>query len=290
GICGIVNGSTNYILTKIIDNNLPYKDALLEAQVLGFAETDPALDVEGVDAANKLSILLAHAYGIITTPDKLLHRGITQIHESDAGISAQKNFQIKLIAQAKKLKNGKVAAAVLPQFVTRHSQLFNVKNEFNGVVVESSFADKQFLYGKGAGRFPTASAVLSDISALRYNYKYEYRKLNGVTKNELTTDFFLRLYVSFNSWKEVDLNNFEYLEELYCQGGRQYLIGVIHYEKLCAADWFQSNELSVIVCPDGIVDNLEIRNLKRKSLSLGGIKDEEKIEDFVSSNKHALIA
>jgi homoserine dehydrogenase len=89
----------------------------------------------------------------------------------------KKGFKIKLTAQLRKLANGKIAAFVLPQFVTPESQLYTVRNEYNGVVVESAFADKQFLYGKGAGRFPTSSAVLSDISALRYHYQYEYRKL-----------------------------------------------------------------------------------------------------------------
>jgi homoserine dehydrogenase len=104
---------------------------------------------------------------------------------SDAVVAKEKNFDIKLIAQAKKLKNGKVAAFVLPQFVKNDEPLSFVKNEYNGVVIESGFADKQFFYGKGAGSFPTASAVLSDIAALRYNYKYEYKKLYHHTPHEL---------------------------------------------------------------------------------------------------------
>src|SRR5258705_9511457 len=95
----------------------------------------------------------------------------------DAVVAKEKNYEIKLIAEAKKLKNGKVAAFVLPQFVKKEDHLAFVKNEYNGVVIESGFADKQFFYGKGAGSFPTASAVLSDISALRYQYRYEYKKL-----------------------------------------------------------------------------------------------------------------
>lgn len=280
-ICGIVNGSTNYILTKILDEKQPYRDALQQAQQLGFAEADPTLDVEGIDAANKLSILLAHGHGIVAHPKNLLHNGITRIHERDAAFAAGKEWQIKLIAKAKKLSNNKVAAFVLPEFIKKDSQLHNVKNEYNAVELESSLADKQFLYGKGAGRFPTSSAVLSDISALRYDYKYEYRKLNAVTKNELSDDFYLRLYVSFDSWSTIDLKDFEYTEELFCQEGRQHLVGVIHYKKLVQAAWLHKKEVSVILCPDGIIENNETRKAKKKSLELAGISNIEKTKSFI---------
>jgi homoserine dehydrogenase len=280
-ICGIVNGSTNYILTKIREEKLDYHQALLQAQQLGFAEADPALDVEGKDAVNKLTILLAHGHGVITAPTEILHRGITQIQNADALIALEKNVQIKLIAQAKKLSDNKIAAFVLPQFVTNESQLFNVRHEFNGVVIESSFSDKQFLYGKGAGRFPTASAVLSDISALRYGYSYEYRKLGNSINNELSNDFYLKLYVSFDAWSDIDLKDFEYTEELYCQKGRQYLIGVIHYTKLKNANWLSNNDVSVIVCPDGIIENIDTHKLKKKSLQLAGVEALDKTEEFI---------
>src|SRR3954467_11619400 len=155
-ICGIVNGSTNFILTKILDEGLSYKEALQKAQQLGFAESNPALDVEGIDATNKLTILLAHAYGIVTSPQDLVHVGITRLHVADANYASEKNYRVKLTAQACKLAGGKVAGFVLPQFVTEDSQLYNVRNEFNGVIIESKLTDKQFLYGKGAGRFPTS--------------------------------------------------------------------------------------------------------------------------------------
>jgi homoserine dehydrogenase len=270
GICGIVNGSTNYILTKM-DEGLEYRGALIQAQQLGFAETDPSLDVEGVDAVNKLSILLAHGYGILAHPRNLLHMGITRIHAEDAVFAEEKGYQVKLLAQARKLSNGKVAAFVLPQFVTSESQLFHVKNEFNGVVIESHFSDKQFLYGKGAGRYPTASAVLSDISALRYNYRYEYRKLNNLEPAILTNDFFLKLYVSFENWSDISKEDFEWIEEYHCHEKRQYLAGVIHFEKLKAVDWISNNAVSVIVCPQGIIENIELRKVKKRSLELAGV-------------------
>ena len=103
--------------------------------------------------------------------------------------------------------NGKVAAFVLPQFVKHDEPLSFVKNEYNGVVIESSFADKQFFYGKGAGSFPTASAVLSDIGALRYNYRYEYKKLYHHIVPELSNDFYIKAYISFDDWKFIPKKN-----------------------------------------------------------------------------------
>jgi homoserine dehydrogenase len=176
-----------------------------------------------------------------------------------------------LTAQARKLSNGGVAAFVLPQFVTNESQLFYVKNEFNGVVIESALSDKQFLYGKGAGRYPTSSAVLSDISALRYDYKYEYKKLKSPVKNLLTDDFYLRVYVSFTSWSDIDRDDFEWLEEYYSNEIRQYLVGVIHFEKLKNAEWFQKDSISLIVWPKGIIESIELRRIQKKSLELAGV-------------------
>jgi homoserine dehydrogenase len=273
GICGIVNGSTNYILTKILAENLPYAKALQQAQDAGFAESDPTLDVGGFDAVNKLTILLAHAYGIVTHPDQLLALGITQINASDAVYAAEKGLQIKLTAQAKKLSNGKVAAFVLPQFVDASSKLYDVPNENNGVVIESSFSDKQFLYGKGAGRFPTASAVLSDISALRYQYRYEYRKLKTSLRTELTEDFYLRVFVSAGRDGDVAREAFEWIDEAYITNKRQFFIGVIRFDKLKAAAWLRKPQVSVLVCPNGIIESIEVRQLKKRSLELAGVNN-----------------
>jgi len=270
GFCGIVNGSTNFILSRMYEDRMDYRSALLQAQSLGFAEADPRLDVEGIDAVNKLAIVLLHGYGIIAPPEHLLHIGISRLHAADAALAAEKGQQVKLTAQARKLSGGAVAAFVLPQFVGSDSQLFQVRNEYNGVVLQTAFADKQFLYGKGAGRFPTASAVLSDLSALRYDYRYEYRKLHGSEGNVLTQDFYLRVYVSFEWDSAVDRTDFEWVEAFHCQGDRQYLIGVIHFERLLQSRWLHRKEVSLVVCPDGFVEDVAARKLRRRSLELAG--------------------
>jgi homoserine dehydrogenase len=270
-IRAIVNGSTNFILTKMFDENLGFKEALLLAQQLGFAESNPKLDVEGFDAVNKWTLLLNHAYGIVTSPDTILFNGIQNVTKSDAAVAKSRGQQIKLVAQAKKLVLGGVGAFVLPQFVTAESPLAFVKNEYNGVVIESGFADQQFFYGKGAGSFPTASAVLSDISALRYGYKYEYKKLYHHTPHVINDDIYLKVYVSFNQLSDIPKEDFEWIEQWHAQEDRKYLSGVIALKKLKEGSWWKENGTSLILEPDPIIENIEERRLKKKSLELAGL-------------------
>ncbi len=270
-IRAIVNGSTNFILTKLVEEGLDFKQALILAQQAGFAESNPILDVEGYDAVNKWSFLLTHAYGIIGNPEAILFNGIQNIHATDAIVAKAKKQEIKLVAQAQKLKNGKVAAFVLPQFVKHDDHLAFVKNEYNGVVIESGFADKQFFYGKGAGSFPTASAVLSDISALRYQYKYEYKKLYHHTPHELTNDIFLRVYVSFDDLAFVPRERFEWIEEWHAREERKYLAGVISLSELKENNWWKENGTSLILLPAPVIEETETRKLKKRSLELAGV-------------------
>ncbi|RYE28370.1 MAG: homoserine dehydrogenase, partial [Sphingobacteriales bacterium] len=176
GISGIFNGSSNYILSKIFNENIEYGAALKQAQDLGFAESDPILDVGGYDPKFKLAIATAHAYGLFISPDKILNVGIQNLSEHDIRYAREKNFKIKLVPTARKISTKQVVTYVLPKFVKSDDFLFNVENEYNGVTVQAAFADKQFFFGKGAGGHPTGAAVLSDIAALRYDYRYEYKK------------------------------------------------------------------------------------------------------------------
>lgn len=270
-IKAIVNGSTNYILTKMFEERLDYRTALLQAQQLGFAESNPTLDVEGYDAANKWSFLLTHAYGIVVHPLELLFTGIQNVQGFDATVATEKGWVIRLVAQAKKLDNGQVAAFVLPQFIKPDDHLSFVRNEYNGVVIESSFSDKQFFYGKGAGSFPTASAVLSDISALRYDYRYEYKKLYHHVPATLTNDYFLRVFLSFDDITAVPKDRFEWIEEWHAREDRKYLVGVLHVSHLQNDKWWRENNLSLVLLPDPIVENLDLHKLKKKSLELAGL-------------------
>ena len=270
-IRGIINGSTNFILTKIFDEQLEFNEALQLAQQLGFAESDPKLDIGGFDAANKLSILLAHSFGIIAKTSEFIFNGIENISLQDSVVAKEKKYGIKLIANAKKLSNGKLAAFVLPQFVTVNDDLYYVQNEFNAVTTESTFSDKHFFKGKGAGAFPTASAVLSDISALRYNYKYEYKKIFHQTDTILTNDFYLKVFINVDDIIKINKDDFEWVEEWHNEFSYSWLVGVIHAEKLFHSDWWKQNGVSLILYPDAIIETIDYKKISKRSLELAGV-------------------
>jgi homoserine dehydrogenase len=255
GVRGIINGSTNFILTKIFDEKLSYGEALGLAQQLGFAESDPSLDVEGHDAANKLCLLLAHAYGILAKPSELLAHGIHRLNGLDRDIAVAQGSHIKLVAQAVKQDDGRVAAFVLPQFVKSDHLLHRVHNEYNGIVITSALADEQFFYGKGAGGFPTASAILSDLSALRYDYRYEYKKLLLQQPSELSDDVLLQVYVSFDDWEQLPVDAFKEVHEYYSGRRFHYRKGIVSLKKLLKNDWWRQPGVSLILQEEGIVKN-----------------------------------
>lgn len=267
-IKAIVNGSTNYILTKITDEQLSFEQALTQAQKLGFAESNPTLDVEGYDAANKWTFLLTHAYGIVSNTNQLLFNGIQNIKRTDALVAQEQQQQIKLVAQAKKLTDGTVAAIVLPQFVGKSEPLAFVKNEYNGVILESGFADEQFFYGKGAGSFPTASAVLSDISALRYGYKYEYKKRYQHEPLTLADHFYLKVYISTSDAANIPIHEFEWIDAWYSGPQHSYIKGIIHYNKLKDTHWWKENGTSLILEPNAIVEENELELLRPQKNTL----------------------
>jgi len=246
-VTGIINGSTNYILTRMNEDGMSYNDALKLAQQLGFAESDPTLDVQGTDAANKLTIILNHAYGIVSSPDEIMCKGITQLHPADSVYAKEKGYSIKLVARAQRVNHTDVAAYVLPTFVGTRSQLFNVRFEFNGVIIGTRLADEQFIYGKGAGRYPTSSAVLSDIAALRYGYKYEYKKLRTGVDYRISNEHVLRVYVSCENMNDIDQRDFISIDETYNSQTRKYITGSIGFDNLRKAAWLDNPANSVIV-------------------------------------------
>lgn len=163
---GIVNGTTNYILTKMEEEGQSYEEALLGAQRNGFAEADPTADVEGIDAANKICILMAEAFGVVKDPETIEREGITNITKDDIEKAKKSGQTIKLLASAFIDSPGNVKASVKPTLIDKSSMLANVKNEFNAILLSCSMANDIFLYGKGAGMDPTGSAVAADIIAI----------------------------------------------------------------------------------------------------------------------------
>ena len=233
-ISGIFNGSSNFILSKGFNENLDYDTALKQAQDLGFAETDPTSDVGGFDAKFKLVIAAAHAYGLVTDPDKVFNLGIQNLSANDLQYAREKNLKIKLVPIAKELDDKNVALFVLPKFVNQQEFLYNVENEYNGVIVQAAFADQQFFFGKGAGGHPTGSAVLSDIAALRYGYQYEYKKAKERKDLNFTNDILLTIYLRYQDEALLQALNFEHINERYYSGNYKYVIGKINLQNLIA--------------------------------------------------------
>ncbi len=161
-IVGIVNGTTNYILTQMTDFGLNYEDVLKDAQAKGFAEADPASDVEGEDVAYKLSILIHTAFGMKIPPMKIPREGITKVSKDDIEYASQFGYKIKLLATAKRTGN-QLECGVQPALIPVSHPLASVSNEFNALFVKGNAVDDLMFYGRGAGSMPTGSAVVGDI-------------------------------------------------------------------------------------------------------------------------------
>lgn len=243
---GIFNGSTNFILTKVFSEQKSFAEALAEAQALGYAETDPSLDIEGFDAKYKLCIILTHAFGLFVNPNDIFNFGIQRISEFDIKIARERGYKIKLAAKSRKIDD-KVVAMVIPQFVDETSELYKVEREFNGVIVEGAFSEHQFFIGKGAGGYPTGSAVLSDISALTYNYKYEYKKTKQASDLQLSTDHEISIYLRFSDMSSIDKSLFTNVLEEYKALDNQYIIGEISFKKLIVSNWINDPSTNIIL-------------------------------------------
>lgn len=243
---GICNGSTNYILTKIFEENQGFDEALQKAQELGFAETDPTLDIEGYDPKFKIVILLLHAFGTFVKPEEVFNFGIHRLNDFDIQFAKQRNCTVKLIAGCRR-QNGSVNASVLPHLIKEHNLLYDVYNEYNGILLESAFTDKQFFVGKGAGGTATGSAVLSDISALTYNYRYEYKKIKQANSPAFTNDVQLKIYLRYRTADQVHLPDFYNISEKYESSTWSYIVGVINLEKLKAAKWLNNPDVNLLV-------------------------------------------
>ncbi len=161
-IYGIINGTSNYILTKMTSESISFQDALKEAQRLGFAEADPTLDVEGIDATHKLTILSSLAFGIPLSYSRIYREGITGITPLDIFFAGELGYKIKLLAIAK-LVDGELELRVHPTMVPEHYLISKVEGVFNAVYVEGDAVGPTLYYGRGAGDMPTGSAVVSDI-------------------------------------------------------------------------------------------------------------------------------
>lgn len=162
-VYGILNGTTNYILTKMFKEGAAFSEALVQAQELGYAERNPEADVEGHDACRKIAILASLASGKFVDYKNITTEGITGITKADVTFASKINSVIKLVGYAKFDEKGKVYARVCPMVISKEHQMSDVSDVFNAVMVHGDFVDDVMFYGRGAGKLPTASAVVADV-------------------------------------------------------------------------------------------------------------------------------
>ena len=244
---GILNGSSNYILSRVFDHGEEYADALRKAQELGFAESDPTYDICGFDSLNKLVIITLHAIGSYVSPEDVLVYGIKNIGPEDILYAREKGYKIKLVAQVVKLSDDRFTMFVMPEFVAPNKYIYSVDDEYNGVVIRGECYDRQFMFGKGAGGLPTASSILSDITALRHDYRYDYKKSAYEPRPEYTTDLPLKIYARYKTTDLLERLPWKSVEEEYRSKEHRYVVGeVMLYDLIEALPVL--NQEDVFVC------------------------------------------
>lgn len=231
-IRGILNGSSNYILSRIFQHSDNYNLALKKAQELGFAESDPSFDVMGFDALFKLVILAVHGFGTYVHPSDAFNYGIHNLSVHDIRYAKEKGLKIKLVATLTKLGKNCLTLFVMPTFVSSDDYIYNVEEEYNGVVIEGAFYEKQFMFGKGAGGFPTGSAVLSDITARFHDYRYEYKKRKYFNCPNYSTDVVLEVFIRYHDVVDLTVFGIEEIVEKYNGRDHRWVIAKVKLSSL----------------------------------------------------------
>ena len=229
-IQGILNGSSNYILSQIFINNLPFNEALALAQAKGFAESDPSFDLNGSDVASKLCIIIAHAFGEYYPEDTIPCFGIENLGDDEVELANELGLRIKLIATAQKIQD-EIEAYILPTLVELSNPLSDIEWEYNGILISSDNLGEQFYKGKGAGSLPTGAAVYSDLVKSIEGFKYTYP--DTLTENQIcglkSAKFNVILRSSdFNDLNKLNLKQGQLLEI----NGAGWFVGEITSEYL----------------------------------------------------------
>ncbi|AMP97964.1 homoserine dehydrogenase [Pedobacter cryoconitis] len=233
-LTGIVNGSTNYLLTKAFEEKVPFSEIVHRAKELGYLESDPSLDINGYDARSKLKILIAHAFGKIVELDSILMIGIQNISDADIDFAKDQNLKIKLIAKSYS-HEGNHINLVVPMFISDQSDFNPINDVFNGVVLNSQLSDKHIYIGRGAGSLPTAVSIIQDLFLIKQQYSYAYKKL------EKTTDFSInypsyKIYISYSTTNHLLSEVEQHFSNVIRKGvlnNNSYIIGEMKHEELC---------------------------------------------------------
>ncbi|HHU43027.1 MAG: homoserine dehydrogenase [Bacillota bacterium] len=268
-IMGIVNGTTNYILSKMADEGLEYKDVLKEAQKLGYAEQDPTADVEGYDSMYKLSILSSLAFHTRVPVDKIYREGISSISKTDIEFGKRFGYTLKLLAIGKRTHDNKIEVRVHPAFISNKHPLAAVKGSFNAVHILGDNVGDIMLYGRGAGDLPTGSAIVSDIVYAAQQRKHEYTSFRNTLSSpskyfskDFECEYYIRMTVkdlpgviasvsSVFGRLKISINSIQ--QEL--MGDKAYVIFMLHktHESAVKKAMSQIEKLSVVESVDSII-------------------------------------
>ena len=221
-VAGILNGTTNFILTKMYNDNMQFEDALKLAQELGYAEKDPTADVEGHDACRKICIVASLVYGKHVYPDSVTTKGISQVSLSDVAAADVLGYAVKLIACVQRLENGKILPTVMPMLVPNENAISGVSDVFNAVLVYGDGIDQAMFYGRGAGKLPTASAVLGDVIE---TVKENGTVLSQTWESSSNTSFIADISEFASRWYfRVPEANKPDIEGVYCEDGFAHFV------------------------------------------------------------------
>ncbi len=258
-IQGILNGTTNFMLTKAQEENISYREVLEKAQLLGFAESDPSMDVDGFDAKYKLILLAAHGLGIIIPPENLFHIGIGNLSSPDLKFASDRNLKLKLIPCISEESDGLVAS-VIPEWIDLNHPFYQVRNEYNSVCVNGVYSQNQQFIGKGAGGHPTAAAVLSDLNSLLSNYKYTYSKTQTNGTRTINNNHFIWVYIRFPLDYEIGALEIRNIKEWIWNENHGQVIGEVSLARLL--------QCKINLVPDIFIarigEHIQLNSLKSK--------------------------
>ncbi|MFN3801140.1 homoserine dehydrogenase [Belliella pelovolcani] len=246
---GVLNGSSNYILSRIFNNGLSFSDALRLAQQKGFAEDDPKFDINGSDVASKLNILCLHAFGKFIGEAHIPTFGIQHLGEEEIALAKSLGLKIKLIAKAEKDYRG-ISAFIIPTLVAEYNPFHGVENEYNAVKITSEHLQEQFYQGKGAGSLPTGAAVYGDLIKAKNGFGYNYSKVNfDKPLEEKLLNLGVRVLIKSKS--ESLIESVLFSPELNQQiDGYHFAVGKVKPKNFNRLN--ESGEVSIIALPDDL--------------------------------------
>ncbi len=230
-IKGILNGTTNYILTAMFEQGMDYEKALLAAQVKGFAESDPTLDVEGYDAKNKLVLMLLLAYGLVTKPEDIFNYGINFLQAEDLKIFKSRGLTVKSLVHGVRTMQGQIRAYVLPTLLDKSQAFANIDFEENALEIHGLHTEKIFISGKGAGSLPTGSAVFSDVVRAVQGKSYRLDKFFA-HQPQLERGYAPKILFLARSAESIENLQFNDLQKIDAGQNRHWYIGQVSLEQL----------------------------------------------------------